>query len=204
MKSSVMRRSKKLSNWLSRRRARARISIFLSGLPVSATSSSTTAANLKQCDQSEVMHTYVRRDSASVAESAWSVCPHSRLVMSGDCVEAAVTVIFKLTFAPAAWRASRSLLSAPVTVPIGIANTERVQCYCSNMHVYKYLSAPVANLSPRVSALRTIRTLDRMLLPAFCHCSITSCLAHSSSSLSMNMPAATHRLPAKLLGWCQL
>jgi len=57
MKSSVMRRSKKLSNWLSRRLARARISIFLSGLPVSAISSSTTAANLKQCDESEVIQT---------------------------------------------------------------------------------------------------------------------------------------------------
>ena len=57
MKSSVMSRSKKLSNWLSLRLARARISIFLSGLPVSAISSSTTAANLKQCDESEVIHT---------------------------------------------------------------------------------------------------------------------------------------------------
>ena len=46
MKSSVLKRSKKLSNWLSRRRARARMSSFLSGFPVNAISSSTTAANL--------------------------------------------------------------------------------------------------------------------------------------------------------------
>ena len=52
-----------------------------------------------------------------------------------------------------------------------------------------YLSAPDANLSPRVSALRTIRTLDKMLCPAFCHLSIICCLWYSSSSLSLKTPA---------------
>ena len=55
-----------------------------------------------------------------------------------------------------------------------------------------YLSAPDANLSPRVSAFRTMRTLDRMLRPAFCHLSITCCLCQSSSSLSLNTPAPTN------------
>ena len=47
MNSSLISRSKKLSNWLFRRLARARMSIFLSGLPVNAISNSTTAANLQ-------------------------------------------------------------------------------------------------------------------------------------------------------------
>ena len=46
MNSSLIKRSKKLSNWLSLRLAKARMSIFLSGFPVRAISSSTTAANL--------------------------------------------------------------------------------------------------------------------------------------------------------------
>ncbi len=56
--------------------------------------------------------------SASVAESACSVCPHSRLVRSGDCIEAAVTVVLQLTDVSEACRTSRSLLSKPVTGPI--------------------------------------------------------------------------------------
>lgn len=52
-----------------------------------------------------------------------------------------------------------------------------------------YLSAPDANLSPRVSAFRTMRTLDKMLRPAFCHLSTICSLRHSSSSLSLNTPA---------------
>ena len=46
MNSSLIKRSKKLSNWLSLRLAKARMSILLSGFPVRAISSSTTAANL--------------------------------------------------------------------------------------------------------------------------------------------------------------
>ena len=40
---------------------------------------------------------------------------------SGDYSEAAVAVIFELTVAPEARRASQSQLSAPVKVPIGMA-----------------------------------------------------------------------------------
>lgn len=56
-----------------------------------------------------------------------------------------------------------------------------------------YLSAPVANLSPRVSAFRTMRTLDKMLRPAFCHLSTICCLCQSPSSLSLNTPPVTNK-----------